>query len=112
MPSKCRFPAAAFSNTKVEVRNTGGLRAPSDSAGSKPCPIISVAGFSGFPPIERGPGFGRRRGVAAPIGGSLSWSMGRLCAGQPDQPIIHAPPTLHYLICLAKYCRADLVLVV
>ena len=36
IPSKKRFPSAAFSNTKVEVRKIGGLSDPSDSAGSKP----------------------------------------------------------------------------
>jgi hypothetical protein len=35
-PSKKRFPAAAFSKTKVEVRKIGGFSEPSLSSGSKP----------------------------------------------------------------------------
>jgi hypothetical protein len=43
-PSKKRLPAAALSNTKVEVRKIGGFSEPSDRAGSKPWPIIRVEG--------------------------------------------------------------------
>jgi hypothetical protein len=39
------LPAAAFSKTKVEVRKIGGFSEPSDSAGSKPWPIIRVDGL-------------------------------------------------------------------
>jgi hypothetical protein len=38
--------ARALANTKVEVRKIGGFNEPSDSTGSKPWPIIRVAGLS------------------------------------------------------------------
>jgi hypothetical protein len=44
----------AFSNTKVEVRKIGGLSEPSDSAGSKPWPIIRVRGGRNWPPSSTG----------------------------------------------------------
>jgi len=46
IPSKKRFPSSAFSKTNVEVRKIGAFSEPSDSAGSKPYPIINVAGLS------------------------------------------------------------------
>ena len=64
MPSKKRFPSAAVSNTKVEVRNTGGFSEPSLKAGSKPWPIIRVDGLSLWLPMKVGEGLGLRRGVA------------------------------------------------
>ena len=70
MPSKKRFPSAAFSNTKVEVRKIGGLSEPSDSTGSKPWPIISVAGLNlWLPMLVRGV-LGRR---LVGLFGSVTW---------------------------------------
>jgi hypothetical protein len=34
IPSKKRFPSAAFSNTKVDVRKIGAFSEPSERAGS------------------------------------------------------------------------------
>jgi hypothetical protein len=75
-PSKWRFPAAAFSNTKVEVRKIGGFSDPSDKAGSKPWPIIRVAGFSLLLLIASTSGLGRRRGVALVMSASSSMARG------------------------------------
>src|SRR3546814_11891878 len=70
MPSKWRLPAAALGKTKVEVAKIGGFSEPSDKAGSKPWPIISVEGFNLRPPISSISGLGLRRGVVA--GGAAS----------------------------------------
>src|SRR3954463_14838331 len=59
-PSKKRLPAAALSNTKVEVRKIGGLSEPLLSSGAKPKPSISVCGFSLWLPMLVGDGRGGR----------------------------------------------------
>ena len=47
----------------------GGLSAPSESIGSKPKPIIKVAGESFLLPMVSIDGLGLRRGVAVGSGG-------------------------------------------
>ncbi len=63
------------SNTKVEVRKIGGLSEPSLSAGSKPWPIINVAGFRRRPPTSMMSARGRRRVEAAASSASVSFGV-------------------------------------
>lgn len=50
--SKNSAPSSAERKAKVEVRNTGGLTAPSDRKGSKPYDIICVSACSGRPEMS------------------------------------------------------------
>src|SRR6185369_11717051 len=73
-PSKKRLPAAAFSNTKVEVRKIGGFSEPSLSSGSNPYPSIRLCAVSLRLPILVGDGRGWRLWDTAPLS---SFSVGK-----------------------------------
>src|SRR3546814_11115654 len=70
MSWKVCWPGAELGQKKVEGVKIGGFSEPSDKAGSKPWPIISVEGFNLRPPISSISGLGLRRGVVA--GGAAS----------------------------------------
>ena len=67
----------------------GGFSAPSESAGSKPWPIIRVEGFSLRPPISITSGLGRRRAVA-PVS-SFSSAMSRLPSANRERCVETEP---------------------